>query len=242
MASKKKKWPVSDVGSAAQHCPSNHALPRIGVNGECTPVNCGGRSLKGEEATPVIETAIEATHEALTSNSQYRAPRLDGELKLTGESAAEDLAANLTPMLQTLDEETATLAAEQASLSKNKQILQLAQSQGRHSARKAFFKAPTNLPAAEAETWAQAKAVSLLPDALAEIEFQLKMGDDGMRRDAARDVLDINGMRRREAAGAGGATIILNLGGKELPWAQRVVEKLANKGEVATPTDEPSDA
>ena len=79
---------------------------------------------------------------------------------------------------------------------------------------------PSELEGEEAETWTQRRIVGLLPDAVAEVEYQFKFGDDKQRLDAADRVLDMNGYRRREATGGAGQTIILNLGAGSLPWQQ----------------------
>lgn len=78
---------------------------------------------------------------------------------------------------------------------------------------------------AEAEEWAENKKVALLPAAIAEIEYQLKYsGSDKARIEAARDVLDMNGMRKRDAPVAGGAVIFFNPGeGFKLPWKKQDV-------------------
>lgn len=70
------------------------------------------------------------------------------------------------------------------------------------------------------ETYALKKATSLIPDAMAEVEYQLKFGDDKQRKEAALDVLDMTGNRRRDALGGGGHTIILTLSPQDAPeWA-----------------------
>lgn len=72
------------------------------------------------------------------------------------------------------------------------------------------------------EGYAQAKAVSLLPEAMAEIEYQLKYGDDKQRADMADRVLDMTGNRKRDAIAGGGQTIVLNFSPHDAPaWADR---------------------
>ena len=77
------------------------------------------------------------------------------------------------------------------------------------------------------KAWADRKALELLPAALAEVNFNLKYGNDKQRSEATNQVLDMHGLRRREAAAGQHATIVLNLnGGKDalaaqLPWLKR---------------------
>lgn len=84
--------------------------------------------------------------------------------------------------------------------------------------RKKLIPRPVFEDTKSAEEWAQMRLIQLAPDAVAELEYQLQYGDDSQRAAAARDVLDANGMRRREAMQGGGQTIILHMGGS-LPWA-----------------------
>ena len=79
---------------------------------------------------------------------------------------------------------------------------------------------PANIE--DPEGYAQAKAVSLLPEAMAEIEYQLKYGDDKQRADMADRVLDMTGNRKRDAIAGGGQTIVLNFSPHDAPaWADR---------------------
>lgn len=80
---------------------------------------------------------------------------------------------------------------------------------------------------ADIKAWADRKAVEMLPAAMAEINFALKFGNDKQRQEAADRVLDMHGLRKREAQAGNHATIVLNLGGdkgvleKQLPWLSR---------------------
>lgn len=70
------------------------------------------------------------------------------------------------------------------------------------------------------EGYALKKATSLLPEAMAEIEYQLKYGNDGQRKEAALDVLDMTGNRKRDAVGGGAHTIYLTFAPGDAPqWA-----------------------
>lgn len=78
---------------------------------------------------------------------------------------------------------------------------------------------------ASIKQWADRKAVEMLPQAMAEINFQLKYGSDKQRQEAADRILDMHGLRKREAQAGNHATIVLNLGGEalaaKLPWLSR---------------------
>lgn len=77
------------------------------------------------------------------------------------------------------------------------------------------------------EGYAQAKAVSLLPEAMAEIEYQLKYGDDRQRAEMADRVLDMTGNRKRDALAGGGQTIVLQFSPADAPsWADRGASRM----------------
>lgn len=91
----------------------------------------------------------------------------------------------------------------------------------RNEAREALVPAP-NLTGAAAEEYVEEKKVALLPQALAEVEFQLRYGDNKERAEAARDVLRMNGMLNRDAPTGVAPTVIINMGDKQaLPWLKR---------------------
>jgi hypothetical protein len=91
----------------------------------------------------------------------------------------------------------------------------------------------------EAEDWADAKIVSELPVALAELSHQLRYSrDSDTRAKAARQFIESAGRGKREAAMAGGSPIIILTasGTVEGPWrtaavkARNVVEGKLVKG------------
>jgi hypothetical protein len=92
----------------------------------------------------------------------------------------------------------------------------------RKGARETLVQVP-NLSGADAEEYVEEKKVALLPQAMAEIEFQLKYGDNKERIDAARDVMRMNGMLNRDAPTGVAPTIIINMGDKKLPWQKKEV-------------------
>lgn len=105
----------------------------------------------------------------------------------------------------------------------------------REKLRKKLVERPEFPDAKAAEEWTQDRVVKLLPDALAEVEYQLRFGDDAQRMGAARDILDANGMRRRDATASGGQTIILHMN-SVLPWqdkAQVTIDAAKLSREVA---------
>jgi len=85
---------------------------------------------------------------------------------------------------------------------------------------------PAGLKGGDAEKYGADKLVEMIPLAVQEIEYRLRFGDDDARNDAARDVLDANGLRRKEALQVGAPTIVLNFGeaqagGHSFPFLKR---------------------
>ena len=196
---------------AAQiQCPKGHALPRSTKYGECTPVHCAGTSKNGS-----LAKTYTVTHKAKRDLIK---------------TIKTDATSQIAQALEGLDETQKRVATEAAS----EEATTLAHLTGRRAARQQLYKIPENLEGADAEEHVQKNFLRLAPYAVAEIEHQLLYGDDAQRRDAARDVLDAVGMRKKEGNGGGsGATIILNLGGKELPWAQKVVTSVVGNGSTS---------
>lgn len=98
----------------------------------------------------------------------------------------------------------------------------------RRKLRRQYLDLPQQLEGAAAEEWATKKVISLVPDAVAEVEWQLKMGDDNQRIAAARDILDAAGMRKTDKGGGGVSPIIfINGGGGNftLPWSQSAAQR-----------------
>jgi hypothetical protein len=89
----------------------------------------------------------------------------------------------------------------------------------------------------EAEDWADKKLVSLLPEAVAELEYKLKFGDDDQREKAADKIMQATGRGKREGTGGGGSLFTVILGttaeGAPVPWMQRVTPKKLKEGEDA---------
>ena len=85
---------------------------------------------------------------------------------------------------------------------------------------------PAGLSADEALAWSQRKLQELLPEAVAELQFQLRYGNDKQRFEAVDRVLNANGVAKKEVAnGPTGPTVIVNLGGDlaKVPFLARAV-------------------
>ena len=71
------------------------------------------------------------------------------------------------------------------------------------------------------------KLVELTPLAVAELEYQLRRGDDKQRAEMAKEVLDRSGFGKKEGGNIAASPILIvnAVGGKiELPWERGVVK------------------
>lgn len=103
--------------------------------------------------------------------------------------------------------------------------------------RKEYMKVPEGLTGPDAEAYVQRKMIDLTPDAVAELEFQLKIGDDRQRMTAAQDILDRAGFGKRDGGGAAvGPIMIINANGGTFipPW---VKQEKPVEGEVVKQDD-----
>ena len=203
-------------------CPSGHSLPNRTDKGACTPVYCPDPPKEEKPKAPptLDEIAQQRGLRDPEVRARVAAKRKEfAEQRIALKEKADELINKMLP-----DTFEYAEARDVAIETKAEELKKLGSSVGRLAAARAFFKVPGDLEGAEAEQYVQKKALSLAPEALMEIERQLRLGDDSQRREAARDILDMNGMRRKEAAPGNGPVIMLvNPGGGDpAPWVKRV--------------------
>lgn len=196
-------------------CPEGHVLPHKTVNGSCTPIYCAGGSQKDTS---------KMTFTAIGKAGRKKREEQNRVLALISQEADKVIDALIPETIPGWQQARAA-AKEQ----KGEELLRLAKGIGRHAAMKAYFNVPEGLTGADAEAWIQKRSVELSVDALAEFERQLKLGDDTQRREAARDILRMNGMDRKEAPPQSNAVIVLNnpVGLAGIPWLKPVQQPAA---------------
>jgi len=182
-----------DRVDASVVCPKGHKLPKTFSGMNCTPVFCAAQEVVASEALTEKDKKRRTQAKRSIEKAEYAirlAKEMQGELANT-EKVAEA-------------EETQKL--ERYS--------------GQHRARLAYTKTPSDLHGADAEEFADKKIVHLLPAAVAELEFQLKFGDDKQRMDAATKVLDATGRGKREMLNGGSGPLIILTGNSVIqpPW------------------------
>jgi hypothetical protein len=203
---------VADVEAAQARCPEGHLLPHRTENGSCTPVYCAGGKPLGQQRTRGQREKATAFK---TASMRKIIEDKQKVVKLLSEEADRTIDALIPEGMPGFEEARRTARQQKAE-----ELIRLAQGIGRYAAMKAYFKVPENLSGAEAEAWVTKRSIELSVDALAELERQLKLGDDFQRREAARDILKMNGLDKKEAPPQTNAVIVLNnpAGLAGIPW------------------------
>ena len=198
-------------------CPNGHLLPNRTDKGQCTPVFCAGSAPRAPAL--VVDELPDGSRFVTLGKKGSKERRTRKEALAIVSAEADKVIEAMIPGTS-----PAMVAARQAAQAqKAEELVKLAHGIGRFAAMRAFLKVPEGLEGADAEQYVNRRAMSLTVDALAEVERQLKLGDDSMRREAARDILDMTGLRKKESAGAGGPVIMLvGQNGQGMPWMQRV--------------------
>jgi hypothetical protein len=91
---------------------------------------------------------------------------------------------------------------------------------------------PKGLTGDKATEWAQAKMADLLPEAVANVAYDLRYGTDKQREAATERVLRANGMDRKDSnSGGQHGLIVLQLGAgdEKIPWLQRMQKPTGDK-------------
>lgn len=84
---------------------------------------------------------------------------------------------------------------------------------------------PNGLKGEEAAEWSEQKLKDMLPEAVAQVQWDLRFGNDKVKSEAADKVLRANGLDKREAGvSKAQPTIVLNISGGSVsaPWLQRM--------------------
>lgn len=97
----------------------------------------------------------------------------------------------------------------------------------RHNARVKFVQMPFSFAnEKEQDAWIEAKKRALVPLALADVEYSLKLGDQQEREKARKEVLDMTGHGKKEADGSKSTPqiIIVGMNGQvaDNPWIRKM--------------------
>lgn len=207
-----KVAPVHKTRKYQLKCPVGHLLPHETGNGKCTPVYCAVRQAQtaGLKKASAVHAARSAALKAIHQE-------------------ADTVIDSMIPESVPGYKEARALAKDK----KSTEMVNLSHAIGRWNAMKSFFKVPEGLAGADAEEFVRQRAMMLSVDAIAVLEEMLKTGDTKDRLDAAREILDMTGQRKRDSGGSTGPVIMLMGAGGTVPWAQRIEVK--NGGAVSTP-------
>lgn len=144
-----------------------------------------------------------------------------------GECTPVACGAPKVPSSITLPEATAAIVQAEKEAPGDVESARIHLAEARLAARHRALQVPKFDDAAQAEEWADRKLAMMLPLAVADVEADLRWGDDKQRETARRQVLEATGRGRREGiGGSGGPSIVIIAnnpnGSIDLPWAQKV--------------------
>lgn len=110
-------------------------------------------------------------------------------------------------------------------------LAKLSPSEAAFLTRSTLAKLPAGLEGDAAQKWAADKMIELLPEAVANVAFNLRHGTDKQRDEATDRVLKANGMDKRDAPQQQGGLIILNLNmaAQKVPWLERMQPKVKDE-------------
>ncbi len=194
-------------------CPAGHQIPNHTSTGQCTPVHCA--------AGPLPKQLQALKKEIQRKVRSQTPPREESGIVPDGKSLAMSLSEDVNSSEMTL--------AESAADASN------AIARGRRRSRNKILETPQNLAGGDAEEWADAKLIALLPFAVAEQEWQLHYGDDEQRAKASAKILDATGRGRKENGASAVAPIIM-VQGTAIPWLSR--ENIVEASDVASKTSD----
>lgn len=199
-------------------CPGGHLLPNKTNKGRCSPVFCAGSLAGSNDRQPTSETK----GESVTS------PRVGSALKAAKAEVLAQLNAKADEIIdRLLPGETFEMQAARASAHAQKadELQKIGHQVGRFAAHKAVFKVPENLKGADAEEYFKREAENMLPEIIVDLKRDLQLGDEVVRREARRDILDIVGKRKQEnAPNIHAALLLVNPGGGSvinIPWSKK---------------------
>lgn len=133
--------------------------------------------------------------------------------------------------MTTVNDTTKELAA-QGDLGPEAQeaLTRIAKQETRFQARMAYVKLPKFSDPKAREKWVEDKKQELVPLALADVEYSLRLGDQQEREKARREVLDMTGHGKRESGGGSTSPLIILTGITGAPGDNPWVRRLAPDG------------
>jgi hypothetical protein len=230
---------LSEVAS----CPSGHALPNHTDTGQCTPLYCAGSQTSSNKKLQMVGTKKlndkkmlkrslkDQLHAEFTpvggSKAKKQVALLKGARKAVKDAVAELKVKKQLKGAEDIDDEMAQAVAKAEYLDG---LHTVGAALGRYLARKKLYKYPEFTDEKEAIAYVEKKLVTLAPEALAQLEYELKMGDSNSRAAAAREVLDRAGFAKSDKSDRLSQPIVLiNAGANGVqvqsgtaPWLNRV--------------------
>lgn len=173
-------------------CPNGHNLPHAENGVDCITSACGA------DAKPLV--AGQKIQPPRKQREKIELPIPHGEIN-------RDINKTNKALLKE-EKEVMTDNLEQESL---EQLEKMRKAIGKYHARKAWLKPAdtSKMTPEESKDYVQKKLESLAPEAVARIEYDLKLGDDEASKKAAYEILDRTGFGRKDGGSLPGAPIII---------------------------------
>lgn len=202
-------------------CPGKHELPHKVGNLNCTALFCADDAAKMPKLEPRTYKGHGANHTRDVKNVKHD---LKAKAKLLQEQTFLSVdSKELREIMPGKDK--ATIDARAAGKVEEMEQLQvLAAQAGRYAARKRLFPTPDFTDEKQAAGFVEKRLMELAPEAVAQLEYDLKMGDAKARTDAAKDILDRAGFSKSDRDGKAQAPVIIinpEAVMAQLPWAKR---------------------
>jgi hypothetical protein len=134
-------------------------------------------------------------------------------------------AAQCASAIEPVDAPSPALSTEEKQFSN-----EVARAQRGEKYRRELVPVPEGLTGADADDFVERRITELQPVAIAEMERQLRYGNDAERDKASRFLLDAGGHGKKDRLGVGANMIVINMGGGNggnpppLPYVGQVVE------------------
>lgn len=202
-------------------CPKNHPLPNIIGGVSCAPDQCA------EDNVPLFSRDKRTEKKALAKKESTKAA--DELARAKTQAIRKEITTKTESVIETALEGSDLLwaAKTDAAAARVEEIAKLGHKIGRHEALRLYTGTPDSakLTQEERKGYVDKKLDELTVDAIARVEYDLKLGDEDVSRKMALEVLDRTGYGKKEAlAQAGAPIIIVNQGGETYrpPWERTV--------------------
>jgi hypothetical protein len=221
----------------AKFCPGGHELPHKVGNGNCTVLFC-----LEKDAVPDLNPRTFVPLKGTKKIADAKVSLKEKAVALQQDTHVGQTSQELREVFPATDA-ASKAAREGGKVEELEQLQVLAAQAGRYAARKRLFPVPAFTDEKQAAGFVEKRLMELAPEAVAQLEYDLKMGDGKARTDAAKDILDRAGFSKSDREGKAQAPVIIinpEAVMAQLPWARRKAVEASNVVVEAAKAEEPS--